>query len=123
MYICKNCCDHYQDISRSRATRSKLSFVDMAGSERLARTEASGTRLVEAQHINRSLAALGDVMAALSQKRPHVPFRNSRLTHVGLLLKKNYRLIIIIIAIVTILLLLLPLFLEISKATGSLTST
>lgn len=82
--ICKKCCDHCQDISRSRATVSKLSFVDMAGSERLARTEASGARLVEAQHINRSLAALGDVMAALSQKRPHVPFRNSRLTHVCL---------------------------------------
>jgi hypothetical protein len=40
----------------------------------------SGDRLVEAQHINRSLSALGDVMAALASKSQHIPFRNSKLT-------------------------------------------
>jgi len=44
------------------------------------RSEAVGERLEEAKHINRSLAALGDVMAALAAKAPHVPFRNSKLT-------------------------------------------
>lgn len=41
---------------------------------------AAGDRLVEAQHINKSLSALGDVMAALASKNQHVPYRNSKLT-------------------------------------------
>lgn len=40
----------------------------------------TGDRLVEAQHINKSLSALGDVMAALAAKNTHVPYRNSKLT-------------------------------------------
>ena len=40
----------------------------------------AGDRLIEAQHINRSLSALGDVMAALASKDKHIPFRNSKLT-------------------------------------------
>lgn len=36
----------------------------------------------EAQNINRSLSALGDVISALSQSKAHVPFRNSKLTYV-----------------------------------------
>jgi len=40
----------------------------------------AGERLVEANHINSSLSALGDVMAALANKQKHVPFRNSKLT-------------------------------------------
>ncbi|KAJ8614556.1 hypothetical protein CTAYLR_000875 [Chrysophaeum taylorii] len=61
---------------------AKLHLVDLAGSERLAKTDASGDRLKEAQNINKSLSALGDVIAALSsgQRRTHVPFRNSKLT-------------------------------------------
>ena len=46
----------------------------------MGRSEAVGERLEEAKHINRSLSALGDVMAALAAKAPHVPFRNSKLT-------------------------------------------
>jgi hypothetical protein len=40
----------------------------------------SGDRLVEANHINTSLSALGSVMAALASKSRHVPFRDSKLT-------------------------------------------
>jgi len=58
-----------------------LSLVDLAGSERLARSGAEGERKKEAAAINKSLAALGDVFAALAAKAPHVPFRNSKLTH------------------------------------------
>nr|KYP61580.1 Kinesin-4 [Cajanus cajan] len=57
-----------------------LHLVDLAGSERVDRSEVIGDRLKEAQHINKSLAALGDVIFALSQKSPHVPYRNSKLT-------------------------------------------
>jgi hypothetical protein len=47
----------------------------------VAKSEATGDRLEEAKHINRSLSALGDVMAALAARdAKHVPFRNSKLT-------------------------------------------
>lgn len=56
--------------------------VGGAGSERVGRSEAAGQQLREAQAINRSLAALGDVIAALQARQSHVPFRNSKLTSV-----------------------------------------
>lgn len=66
---------------KKTVVRSKLSLVDLAGSERLAKTEATGDRLKEALHINKSLSALGDVIASLTSRKGHVPFRNSKLTH------------------------------------------
>jgi kinesin family protein C2/C3 len=41
----------------------------------------TGAELKEAQAINFSLSALGDVMEALDNKAKHVPYRNSKLTH------------------------------------------
>lgn len=42
----------------------------------------TGPALRETSCINRSLAALGDVLWALWERRGHVPYRNSELTHV-----------------------------------------
>ncbi|XP_063738268.1 kinesin-like protein KIFC3 isoform X7 [Eleginops maclovinus] len=62
-------------------TLGKLNLVDLAGSERIGKSGAEGSRLREAQCINKSLSALGDVINALRGKHSHVPFRNSRLTY------------------------------------------
>ncbi|KAL3009514.1 hypothetical protein AAZX31_07G087900 [Glycine max] len=59
---------------------SNLHLVDLAGSERVDRSKVTGDKLKEAQHINKSLSAFGDVIFALAQKTSHVPYRNSKLT-------------------------------------------
>ncbi len=69
------------EIQKNIKMSGKLVMVDLAGSERISKTDASGTRLTEAQHINKSLAALGNVINALKQKQNHIPFRDSKLTY------------------------------------------
>ena len=55
--------------------------MDLAGSERQSKTEATGDRLKEATKINLSLSALGNVISALVDGRSqHIPYRDSRLT-------------------------------------------
>ncbi|KAJ6728720.1 KINESIN-LIKE PROTEIN [Salix koriyanagi] len=58
-----------------------LNLIDLAGSERLSRSGATGDRLKETQAINRSLSCLSDVIFSLAKKEDHVPFRNSKLTY------------------------------------------
>eukprot|EP00929_Paragymnodinium_shiwhaense_P072036 TRINITY_DN36575_c0_g2_i2.p1 TRINITY_DN36575_c0_g2~~TRINITY_DN36575_c0_g2_i2.p1 ORF type:complete len:874 (+),score=174.20 TRINITY_DN36575_c0_g2_i2:53-2674(+) len=71
------------DSRRGSSPRlGKISLADLAGSERLKRSEATGDRLREAQYINRSLSALADVISAKERRGSHIPFRNSKLTHV-----------------------------------------
>ncbi|GAB5355251.1 hypothetical protein AAMO2058_000189700 [Amorphochlora amoebiformis] len=59
---------------------SKVFLVDLAGSEKVRKTEAKGQTLKEATMINRSLSALGNVINALTENKPHIPYRNSKLT-------------------------------------------
>ncbi|CAL8470626.1 g10168 [Coccomyxa elongata] len=61
-------------------TVGKLTLCDLAGSERINKTGATGLTLTEAQNINRSLLELGNVISALMQQSNHVPYRNSKLT-------------------------------------------
>ena len=46
---------------------SKLNFADLAGSEKVKKTGATGTRLEEAKQINKSLTQLGLVIRGLSE--------------------------------------------------------
>lgn len=58
----------------------KLNLVDLAGSENIGRSGAQDKRAREAGSINQSLLTLGRVITALVEKRPHIPYRESKLT-------------------------------------------
>ncbi|KAK3810624.1 MAG: P-loop containing nucleoside triphosphate hydrolase protein, partial [Linnemannia gamsii] len=57
-----------------------LNLIDLTGSERLSQSGATGDRLRETQAINKSLSCLGDVIYAIANRDPHVPYRNSKVT-------------------------------------------
>ncbi|KAK8936962.1 Kinesin-like calmodulin-binding protein [Platanthera zijinensis] len=68
------------NLQSQTLTTGKLSFIDLASSERIKKTGSSGSHLKEAQSINKSLSALGDVISALCSEGQHVPYRNHKLT-------------------------------------------
>ncbi|KAK8499467.1 hypothetical protein V6N12_011552 [Hibiscus sabdariffa] len=57
-----------RDLTSGAILAGCMHLVDLAGSERVDKSEVTGDRLKEAQHINKSLSALGDVIASLAQK-------------------------------------------------------
>lgn len=68
--------------SKLNAMKTRLHLVDLAGSECISQSGAKGITAVEASFVNKSLAALGDVMQSLAKRSKHVPYRNSLLTQV-----------------------------------------
>jgi len=61
---------------------AKCHLVDLAGSERVKKTGTDGVTLKEASYINKSLSFLEQVVKALGEPgRDHIPYRQSKLTH------------------------------------------
>ena len=62
---------------------SKMSFIDLAGSERGADTMHTDKQTkMDGAEINKSLLALKECIRALDQDKKHTPFRGSKLTQV-----------------------------------------
>lgn len=73
----------FRVLSDVRCINSKINLIDLAGSERLSKTGSEGRVLKEAAYINKSLSFLEQIIIALADpKREHIPFRQSKLTHV-----------------------------------------
>ncbi|KAH6686468.1 P-loop containing nucleoside triphosphate hydrolase protein [Plectosphaerella plurivora] len=70
-----------RNVATGERCEGTLNLVDLAGSERLKHSGAEGDRMRETQNINKSLSCLGDVIEALGRGSGHVPYRNSKLTH------------------------------------------
>jgi kinesin family protein C1 len=72
-------------VGTGERCEGSLNLVDLAGSERLNVSFANGAdkeRVKETQSINKSLSALGDVIAAVGEKGEkggnYIPYRNSK---------------------------------------------
>uniref|UniRef100_A0A8B9NE77 Kinesin family member 25 n=1 Tax=Accipiter nisus TaxID=211598 RepID=A0A8B9NE77_9AVES len=66
---------------KMKQVKTRLQLVDLAGSECVGMSGVTGAALRETSFINRSLSALADVLGAIAEQRSHVPYRNSKLTH------------------------------------------
>lgn len=67
-------------ITRIACGAEEIFLADLAGSECFGKSGVSGVSQAESKSINKSLSALGNVIQALSEKRGHIPYRDSLLT-------------------------------------------
>ncbi|CAL0325990.1 unnamed protein product [Lupinus luteus] len=71
------------NVSKPPRLVGKLSFIDLAGSERGADTTDNDKQTrIEGAEINKSLLALKECIRALDNDQGHIPFRGSKLTEV-----------------------------------------
>ncbi|XP_050388048.1 kinesin-like protein KIN-13B [Argentina anserina] len=83
--ILQLCIKRSVDGNESKPARlvGKLSFIDLAGSERGADTTDNDKQTrMEGAEINKSLLALKECIRALDNDQGHIPFRGSKLTEV-----------------------------------------
>merc|ERR1719189_807269 len=66
--------------STKEMLQGKILMCDLAGSERLKKSQVSEEMQKEAIEINKSLTALGDVIEGLTKGSKVVPYRNHKLT-------------------------------------------
>lgn len=66
-----------QHATKNEMTVSTINLIDLAGSE----SPKTSVRMEETKKINKSLSELTNVIMALLQKQDHIPYRNSKLTH------------------------------------------
>jgi len=72
-----------ENLENQKKLCGKLYLVDLAGSEKVGKTGVEGMGLEEAKNINKSLSALGNVIAALADgNKSHIPYRDSKLTRI-----------------------------------------
>lgn len=64
----------------NKQTCGKLNLVDLAGSESVKKTGTQGNSFQEGININKGLLCIGQVMTALSNNLPHIPYRQSIIT-------------------------------------------
>ncbi|GMY39579.1 kinesin-like protein KIN-10C isoform X2 [Fagus crenata] len=74
---------HLVSLSKNADVRlvSKMNFVDLAGYEDARRKSVDGLNLVECTKINKSIYAIHNVVYSLNANESHIPYRESKLTH------------------------------------------
>ncbi|TYG95038.1 hypothetical protein ES288_A11G235500v1 [Gossypium darwinii] len=73
---------YYSNVISGENSYSKLSLIDLAGSDGQILEEDSGERVTDILHVMKSLSALGDVLSSLTSKKDNIPYENSMLTNI-----------------------------------------
>ncbi|GFT15739.1 chromosome-associated kinesin KIF4 [Nephila pilipes] len=71
---------YIEQTDNINSKRSKFQLVDLAGSERMTFSKTVGLQIKEGININLGLLSLGKVITHLIEEKPHIPYRDSKLT-------------------------------------------